>query len=171
MEHGLSDTLVQKVETPHIQIISEVLVLRAALENYLKVDNVPQSWRKLYCNIRISCHDLEIERGRYCRPRKPPEERICQVCKLESETEQHFILACPAYTQHRKVLFKEIRVKNPIIQNMSHAERFRYLLSSKDTFVIEKVMQFIFNAHKKRQDILGEITCKSHTTSSSLSTK
>ena len=72
------------------------------MENYLTIEDVPQSWRKMYCNIRISCHDLEIERGRYCRPRKPPENRICQVCKTESETEQHFILSCPAYTEFRK---------------------------------------------------------------------
>jgi len=125
------------------------------MENYLKVEDVPYSWRKLYCNFRISCHDLEIERGRYCRPQKPPEKRICQVCKIESETEQHFILSCPAYAEIRKQLFKEIRTYNLTILSMNHADRFRYLLSSQETFIIKNVMKFISAAHIKRQDILS----------------
>ena len=57
------------------------------LEEYVNITDVPLSWRKLFCAFRISCHDLEIERGRYIRPRKPPEERLCKVCCKEAETD------------------------------------------------------------------------------------
>ena len=35
------------------------------MDNYLDVEEVPSKWRKLFCCLRVSCHDLEIERGRY----------------------------------------------------------------------------------------------------------
>ncbi len=53
--------------------------------------------RKLFCAFRISCHDLEIERGRYDTPPKLPEERICKLCQLQPETEEHFMLFCPRF--------------------------------------------------------------------------
>ena len=42
------------------------------MESYVNICNVPLSWRKLNCSFRISCHELEVERGRYTRPYKPP---------------------------------------------------------------------------------------------------
>ncbi len=126
------------------------------IENYLNIEYVPYSWSKLYCNIRISCHDLEIERGRYYRPQKTLEQRICQVYKIDPETEQHIILSCPAYTNIRKKLFMEIRARCQSIQVMNHAERFKFLLSSQEVYIIKNVMKFIFYDHKKKQDILGE---------------
>ena len=64
------------------------------LEEYVNIYNVPLSWRKLYCSFRISCHDLEIERGRYIRPYVKPDKRVCKLCLQEAETEEHFITKC-----------------------------------------------------------------------------
>ncbi len=91
---------------------------------------------------------------------KPPEQRICQVCKIEPETEQHIILPCPAYTNIREKLFMEIRARCQSIQVMNHAERLKSLLSSHQGYIIKKGYKFIFNAHKKRQDILGDAAGK-----------
>ncbi len=130
------------------------------IENYLNIEDVPHSCRKPYCNIRISYDDLDIEKGKYYRPKKPHEQRIGQVCKIESETEQHFILSCPAYTNIRKKLFIEIRARCQSIQVINYAERLKILLSSQEGYIITNVMQFIFYAHKKRQDILGDTARK-----------
>ncbi len=50
----------------------------------------------------------------------------------------------------------EIRSRCQSIQVKNHAERFHFLLSSQEGYIIKKnVMQFIVYAHKKRQAILG----------------
>ncbi len=56
----------------------------------------------------------------------------------------------------------EIRARCQSIQVMNHAERFKFLLSSQEGYIIKNVMQFIFYAHKKRQDILGDASGKQH---------
>ena len=40
--------------------------------------------------LRLSNHKLTIETERYSRPFKKPEERICPICKIEMEDENHF---------------------------------------------------------------------------------
>ena len=84
------------------------------MEPYLHVDNTPTKWRKLFCSLRVSCHDLEIERGRYQKKPKPPEERICKICKMEAETEEHFIMSCPAYRKQRISLSNKLCNTTPI---------------------------------------------------------
>ena len=74
------------------------------LEKYVNICNVPLSWRKLYCSFRISCHDLEIERGRYIRPYVKPDRRVCKLCLQEAETEEHFITKCHTYQDLRRDL-------------------------------------------------------------------
>eukprot|EP00250_Pteridium_aquilinum_P019422 c24426_g1_i1 orf=1306-2640(+) len=58
--------------------------------------------------IRTSSHQLEIETGRYRGI--PPEERICQMCHTEPETEEHYICRCTVYYEIRgrfHCLFRE----------------------------------------------------------------
>ncbi len=125
------------------------------MEKYLQVDNVPQSWRKLYCNFRISCHDLQIERGRYLK--LAPELRICKICKLESETEQHFALFCPSYSHLRQNLFREIRKIHTNFLNLDHHERFKFLFNSQNVEIIKLTMEFISNAYTLRKEKLLNI--------------
>ena len=51
--------------------------------------------------LRLSNHKLAIETGRYSRPFKKPEERICPICKIEMEDEYHLLNICPAYQEKR----------------------------------------------------------------------
>ena len=61
-----------------------------------------------------SNHKLAIETGRYVRPYKKPEERICPICKKNVEDEIHFLTLCPTYQEKRSTLFeylnKEYRI-------------------------------------------------------------
>ena len=57
-----------------------------------------QKQRKLY--LRLSLHDLEIEKGRYGTKSIPADQRICKLCnegKLEDEF--HFLMQCPFYLE------------------------------------------------------------------------
>ena len=60
-------------------------------------------------SYRVSSHKLNIERGRYSRPKVPREERICKFCN-EVESESHFILFCKTYDTFRDRLLKEFDI-------------------------------------------------------------
>jgi hypothetical protein len=54
--------------------------------------------RRTSARFRTGAHGLEIERGRWSKPLRDREARICSVCKSgEVEDESHFLFRCPAY--------------------------------------------------------------------------
>ena len=56
--------------------------------------------------LRLSNHNLMIEKGRHLRPRIERNERKCFLYKDEIEDEKHFITKCPLYAQERTLLFQ-----------------------------------------------------------------
>ena len=51
--------------------------------------------------MRCSTHSLEIQRGRH--ENKHRSDRLCRICNSEKvETEEHFLLYCPAYQLIRR---------------------------------------------------------------------
>ena len=59
--------------------------------------------RKVVLKFRCSDHRLEIETGRHRKIKV--EERICQLCRGNVETESHFLQECPLYTNLRTKYF------------------------------------------------------------------
>ncbi len=60
--------------------------------------------RKNLTMLRLSCHSLYIETGRY--KKVPQNLRICENCNLnEIENEYHFTMRCPLYQQSRNEIF------------------------------------------------------------------
>ena len=54
--------------------------------------------QKAMAGIRVSAHNLQIERGRKNKPKSVPvNERFCGNCKTMVEDEVHFISDCPTY--------------------------------------------------------------------------
>jgi hypothetical protein len=52
--------------------------------------------RRALCQIRISAHELKIERDRYKKPYVERSQRICEKCSSnQTEDELHFIINCP----------------------------------------------------------------------------
>ena len=65
------------------------------MEKYLYL---PPHLRTALTKLRASCHQLQIERGRYQCPPIPAHERFCQFCQNGSiEDEKHFLLHCRLY--------------------------------------------------------------------------
>ena len=54
--------------------------------------------------FRLSCHNLETEKGRHCKPVTPVDQRLCQICKVV-EDEEHFLMYCTKYDSIRNILF------------------------------------------------------------------
>ena len=76
------------------------------MENYVSLFN--RSSRSSLCKLRISAHQLMIEKGRYVSPKIPVDKRLCTLCDLgEIEDEYHFMMKCKLYDHLRKELFPQ----------------------------------------------------------------
>ena len=78
-------------------------------ESYLNWGNFSQ--RRLITKFRISCHNLEIETGRY--KNIPADQRICKLCNQNVEDEIHFLLECNSLSQARNQILDGIILKYP----------------------------------------------------------
>ena len=58
-------------------------------------------FRVVITRWRLSNHSLNIETGRYTKPKTPRENRVCSMCMVV-EDEQHVIYECPRYSELRK---------------------------------------------------------------------
>ena len=66
---------------------------------------LPKTVTKELSKLRISAHDLMIERGRYFRPVIPRNQRACLNCE-QVEDEKHFMLFCSKFKDLRILLFQ-----------------------------------------------------------------
>lgn len=67
------------------------------------VFNLPLYARRDFSRLRTSCHTLEIEVGRYAKPKVPRDLRACKLCKTDQvEDERHFLLGCSFFKDARK---------------------------------------------------------------------
>ena len=56
--------------------------------------------------LRLSSHQLMIEKGRHRKPILPRPERICPVCEHGIEDECHFVTTCRIYNEARNDLYQ-----------------------------------------------------------------
>ena len=54
-------------------------------------------WPRSVAKLRISCHNLHIEKGRH---RKTILERKCFLCGVAVEDEKHFVMECDSLLTH-----------------------------------------------------------------------
>ena len=127
------------------------------VEQYLKINDAPLAWRKLYCAFRISCHDLEIERGRYVHPKIPPEDRICLLCKNQPETEEHFLIYCSKFANYRKDLYSKLSSIDPQFSQIPTDSRFEYMMTSENFEIIKTVMKYIYENYNRRKTFLKNL--------------
>ena len=114
---------------------------RLTCEKYLSdISNI--SYRINLTKLRVSAHQLRIERGRYERVNNrmvPESDRICKYCSTnEIEDEFHFVMRCPLYQQQRKSLFKNLS-----LAKLSEKEIFIKLMSASDVALSSSFSKFI----------------------------
>ena len=118
-------------------------------ETYLNRINVTR-FRIALTQFRISAHNLAIEKGRH--ENIPKENRLCKYCNMKViESEYHFLLVCPAYTTIRKQYLKPYYCHWPSIN------KFRSLMSSKSTKVINNLSKYIYYATRSRTLITSNV--------------
>ncbi len=102
--------------------------------------------RKYLASLRLSCHPLRIEVGRYTR--LPRNDRLCQHCNLNViEDEEHFMTTCTLYTQTRNMLYQELNNlgNRTWIECQTNREKLAYLLQPHDSQTAKLVIQYTSN--------------------------
>ena len=74
-------------------------------ERYLYIP-ISKEKRSMISQLRTGTNSLRVETGRW--EHLAPNDRLCPMCELESETEAHFLLRCPAYDNSRQDLINKI---------------------------------------------------------------
>ena len=94
--------------------------------------------------LRISCHSLEIERGRYHKPASIPAHlRLCKDCE-SVEDELHFVCVCPKYDSLREHLVSIVCNDNPNFVFLSVNDKFLNLMQALDSHVLTALTKFVF---------------------------
>ena len=122
------------------------------MEPYLYLVKNPK-YRIAISKIRTSSHKLEIERGRYTRPKTPTENRLCHYCNV-IENEMHFMLYCSINEEERGVLLTKIEAVNPHFKDLPPIDKFVSLLTSDNEQMLKWIGRFIHNSFIMRELIL-----------------
>ena len=96
--------------------------------------------RTIITRWRLSCHDLQIQTGRYTDVAR--EERLCSLCDVV-EDEQHVVFECRAYSSIREQ-FSTLITENP---------RIRDILNPRDGDTAGQVGELLKLIEEKRRDI------------------
>ena len=103
--------------------------------------------------LRTSSHNLEIERGRYVRPRVSPEQRLCSTCHVIDD-EIHFVTKCRINACERKSFFQKMSFVDPNFTALDDKNKFVYLMQSQDQRTLRWLANFLYNSFNIRNEII-----------------
>ena len=123
-------------------------------EQYLNVVT-SKVLRSKFAQLRLSCHKLEIEMGRYVKPRdkKVPKDRICRYCTLnDCEDEFHFLLKCNCYMTERSKFLNDLQLIFPHIQLYEDKRLYTWLMGNMNKNVILLLSKYIYSCFLLRSN-------------------
>ena len=110
--------------------------------------------RSMICKIRISAHELAIEKGRYTNV--PRDNRFCNACNVNLiEDEEHFLLHCTAYTETRNKLLKELEPNIKNLHSMDTNAKLHMLLNNSSIKTLILSSSFILDCLNIRKSLLS----------------
>ena len=145
----------------HQESFSEIKKVESKLRTYAKLKTIigmekyidliqNTEERAAISKIRLSNHDLMIEKGRHLKIRK--EQRFCPFCTNTVETEHHFILNCETFTPLRNQLIDEVGRILPVFYQLQEDEKFVALLNNEN--IIQLVGNYLHRALQCRRFLL-----------------
>ena len=118
------------------------------LEPYLR-DIRNFKLRCMLSKLRLSSHNLQIEKGRHMRPKQDVKDRVCRMCNSNDvEDECHLLLYCDLYNSERILLLQKCEVT--LQSGMDPNEHLQSLLCSNDAFRLLQVAFYLRKCFKKR---------------------
>ena len=93
---------------------------------------------------------LEIETGRYTKPKTPLTDRLCKYCNYSAiEDETHFLLNCDLYTDIRSTLFEKALCLNENFHSLETDDKLRLIMQHKDLqFALGNAVYKMFRRRK-----------------------
>ena len=121
-------------------------------ESYLEVISAPK-YRIALSKLRSSSHNMELERGRYVRPKKILDERVCLLCKLVDD-EIHFVTSCCINETQRLSLYQKLITVDPEFTLLSNEDKFVYMMANRNQTVTIWFAKFIYHSFHSRNEKL-----------------
>lgn len=110
-------------------------------ENYLSLMNNSEQRRNL-TRLRISCHHLRIESGRYLNI--PLSDRTCLHCSSgDIEDESHFLLSCSKFVEQRQIMSEQIAKYCSNYKTLSSNNKLIWLLNNEDLHILNAIGTFL----------------------------
>lgn len=149
LKQRLNDTFIQNWES-RLQNSSRALFYKELssfdYKQYLDIVSI-KKFRIALTKLRSSSHRLEIETGRWARPKIERQNRKCKICSLDViEDEFHFVLECPNYTQLRTLLIK------PYYRNRPSMLKMTQLMKSENKKEIKGLAEYIYKGFVQRNE-------------------
>ena len=95
--------------------------------------------------LRLSSHNLEIERGRHTRPKTPVVNRTCRRCQTtQVDDEIHFLMQCNMFELDRKALLSEAGKYITNFNTQSDTEQFKSIMSSENHAIINALAKYTY---------------------------
>ena len=117
-------------------------------EPYLYLVN-DQRYRRAISQLRCSSHILNVEKGRYTRPRTPLDERLCNMCNCVDD-ELHFITACAVNVNERRALYDKLTDKFPEFEHLCDLEKFVFLFTFDDAQMLSWLGKFLHKSFRSK---------------------
>lgn len=97
--------------------------------------------RKSLAQLRTSSHKLHVETGRYFG--RDISDRTCEVCgNGDIEDEQHFLIACTAYSTDRINLFQIATKLCTRFNNLTNEQKLIWLMSAENFEIVQALAKF-----------------------------
>ena len=113
--------------------------------------------------VRISAHNLAIERSRYSTEYIPPEMRKCTYCTLEcTDSEVHFLTQCPTFEFKRncyKGKMKSVGINIDSYDSYSQAAIMLCPTTAKQAKITNKFIDIMFKTREQVDEGATTIEC------------
>ena len=127
----------------------------SGFEGYL--NHIPVKDRTAFTKLRLSNHQLMIEKMRHQVPKPPEGNRRCPFCPGLVEDEVHFLLTCPTFAVHRTPLMLLATNTIPEYNTFGDTEKFVTLMT--DFNIIKTTAKYIRTAFEVREFLTRPHKC------------
>ena len=127
----------------------------SGFEIYL--NQIPTKDRTAFTRLRLSNHQLMIEKMRHDFPKPPESERRCPFCPNHVENEVHFLINCPTFSFHRDSLITLATNTIPEFRTCNDVEKIQILMTEND--IIKTTAKFIRTAVEVREFLVKPHRC------------
>ena len=112
----------------------------------------PKLQRSAFAKFRCGVAPLRIETGRY--ERLDVDDRICPLCNLGVETEEHVLLTCTLYDDLREKLFAMISSHIPDFDTLSSRDKLSVILGGQNEHIIRFSAKTCYDILDRRRTFL-----------------